>query len=134
MGHNEKEVENEKLKDVIGAKYLKFEKSVCFLESSVYVVEVLVREHGKAEVIEDKEKGIENLKTYETFEDVDDEGQETIGSRWIVTEKEKHDGQKQNYKARLVKGVPKKCNNRFCAKMGLPIKNFHKTDPPKPYI
>ena len=39
---------------------------------------------------------------YETFEEIDDEGQETIGSRWIVTEKEKHDGQKQNYKARLV--------------------------------
>ena len=33
---------------------------------------------------------------------MDDIGQETIGSRWIVTEKEKHDGQKQIYKARLV--------------------------------
>ena len=33
----------------------------------------------------------------------------TIGSRWIVTEKEKHDGQKQNYKARLVaKGFQEK--------------------------
>ena len=53
-------------------------------------------------MIEAKQKEIENLKTYETFEEVDDEGQETIGSRWIVTEKEKHDGQKQNYKARLV--------------------------------
>merc|ERR1712082_184838 len=91
---NEKEVENEKLKDVIGAKYLKMEKSVCFLESSVYVVEVPVREHGKAEVIEAKEKEIENLKFYETFDEIDDEEQETIGSRWIVTEKEKHDGQK----------------------------------------
>ena len=99
---NEKEVENEELKDVIGAKYLKMEKSVCFLESSVYVVEVPVREHGKAEIIEAKNNEIKNLKTYETFEEVDDEGQETIGSRWIVTEKEKHDGQKQDYKARLV--------------------------------
>ena len=87
---------------MIGAKYLKMEKSVCFLDSAVYVVEVPVREHGKAEVIEAKEKEIENLKLYETFEEIDDEGQETIGSRWIVTEKEKHDGQKQNYKARLV--------------------------------
>merc|ERR1712243_287876 len=33
---NEEEVESEKLKDAIGAKYLKMEKSVCFLESSVY--------------------------------------------------------------------------------------------------
>ena len=72
------------------------------MKNSIYVVEVAIREHGKAEVIESKEKEIENLTTYETFEEVDDEGQEKIGSRWIVTEKEKHDGQKQNYKARLV--------------------------------
>ena len=55
---NEKEVENEELKDVIGAKYLKMEKSVCFLESSVYVVEVPVREQGRAEAMEAKEKKI----------------------------------------------------------------------------
>merc|ERR1712082_555474 len=55
---NEEEVESEKLKDIIGAKYLKMEKSVCFMESSVYVVEVLVRDHGKAEVIEVKGKEI----------------------------------------------------------------------------
>ena len=61
-----------------------------------------VREHGKPEVIQAKNNEIKNLETYETFEEVDDIGQETIGSRWIVTEKEKHDGQKQNYKARLV--------------------------------
>ena len=73
-----------------------------FLENSFYMVEVPVRDHGKPEVIEAKEKEIHNLEIYETFEEVDDEGQETIGSRWIVTEKEKHDGQKQNYKARLV--------------------------------
>ena len=34
------------------------------------------------------------MRFYETFEEVDDEGQETIESRWIVTEKQKHDGQK----------------------------------------
>ena len=43
-----------------------------------------------------------NLKLYETFEEVKDEGQETIGSRWVVTEKQQHDGQKQDYKSRLV--------------------------------
>ena len=78
------------------------DKSVCFLENSIYVVELPVREHGKPEVIEAQNKEIKNLETYETFEEIDDVGQETIGSRWIVTEKEKHDGQKQNYKARLV--------------------------------
>merc|ERR1712240_565638 len=90
------------LKDIIGAKYLKMDKSECFLENLIYVVEVLVRDHGKPEVIEAKEKEIQNLETYEKFEEVDDIGQETIGSRWIVSEKEKHDGQKQNHKARLV--------------------------------
>ena len=45
---------------------------------------------------------IRNLKDYDTFEEVRDEGQERIGSQWVVTEKEKHDGQKQACKARLV--------------------------------
>ena len=39
---------------------------------------------------------IRNLKDYDTFTEVQDEGQERIGSRWIVTEKENHDGQKQD--------------------------------------
>ena len=77
--------------------------------NSIYVVKVLVREHGKPEVIEAKDKEIKNLETYENFEEVHDIGQETIGSRWIVTEKIKHDGQKQNYKTRLVgKGFQKR--------------------------
>ena len=71
---DEKEMESDGLKDAIGAKYLKMEKSVCFLENSIYVVEVPVREHGKAEVIEAKKSEIQNLKAYETFEEVDDEG------------------------------------------------------------
>ena len=67
------------------------------------MVEVPVREHGRPEVIEAKDNEINNLKTNETFEE------DTIGSRWIVTEKEKHDGQKQNCKARLVaKGFQEK--------------------------
>ena len=36
------------------------------------------------------------------FEEVCDEGQETIGSRWVITKKEKADGQKTDYKGRLV--------------------------------
>ena len=44
------------LKDVRGAKYLKMVKSVCFSENSIYLVEVTVREHGKPEVIEAKDR------------------------------------------------------------------------------
>ena len=42
------------------------------------------------------------MRDYETFEEVLDEGQDTVGSRWVVTRKEKHDGQKTQCKARLV--------------------------------
>ena len=49
-----------------------------------------------------KQIEIKNLQDYETFEEVKDEGQEMLGSRWVITEKEKHDGQKQKCKARLV--------------------------------
>merc|ERR1712002_800328 len=104
MGKTDQEEMNEEdmvmtedgMKDTIGAKYLKTEKSVCFLESTVYVVEVPVKEHGKPEVKEAKEMEIKNLEKYETFEEVEDVGQERIGSRWIVTKKEKHDGQKKS--------------------------------------
>ena len=59
--------EKDELKDVIGAKYLKMDKSVCFLENSIFVVKAPIKEHGKPEVIEAKEKEIDNLETYETL-------------------------------------------------------------------
>merc|ERR1712243_522163 len=68
----------------------------------IYLVEVPVKDHGKPEIIAAKNKEMKNLKFYETYEEVRDEGQETIGSRWVITEKQQHDGQKQDYKARLV--------------------------------
>merc|ERR1712101_37676 len=88
--------------DKIGAKYLQIEKSVYFIDYQIYSVEVPVKDHEKPEIIAAKNKEMDNLKFYETFEEVIDEGQETIGSRWVVTEKQQYDGQKQAYKARLV--------------------------------
>ena len=44
---------------------------------------------------------MENLEFFECFEEVEDEGQERIGSRWVLTKKKK-DGQKKPVKARLV--------------------------------
>ena len=61
-----------------------------------------VSKHGTPEVKEAKMAEVSNLLDYEVFEEVTDEGQETIGSRWVVTEKEKHDGQKHKTKARIV--------------------------------
>ena len=86
----------------MGAKYLRMENSVCFSDSCAVAVELPIAEHGRPEVVEAKQKEVQNLEDYETFEEVQDRGQESIGSRWVITMKEKHDGQKTQYKARLV--------------------------------
>ena len=96
-------------KDNVGAQYLKVVNHMSFSDYSIYTVELPVSKHGTPEVKEAKMAEVSNLLDYEVFEEVKDEGQETIGSQWVVTEKEKHDGQKQNYKARLVaKGFQEK--------------------------
>ena len=104
--------EKEKLKDAmkladvtsdnIGTNYLKVINSVSFSDLSIYTVELPVSEHGRPEVKEAKMAEVSNLLDYDVFEEVEDKGQETIGSRWVITAKEKHDGQKQKTKARLV--------------------------------
>ena len=67
--------------DVIGAKYLQVENSVYYTDYEIFSVEVPKKDHNKPEVKSAKDTEIENLRTYETFEEVKDEGQETIGSR-----------------------------------------------------
>ena len=59
-------------------------------------------EHKKVEVIEAKEKELGNLMKYGVYEEVEDIGQERITLRWVITRKEKADGQKTEYKGRLV--------------------------------
>ena len=46
----------------------------------MFVIEVLVSEHNTPEKKEAKLKEIQNLENYETFELVDDVGQECIGA------------------------------------------------------
>ena len=86
----------------MGTNYLKITNNVSILDLAIYTVELPVSEHGTPEVKEAKMAEVSNLLDYNVFEEVKDEGQETIGSRWVVTAKEKHDGQKQKTKARLV--------------------------------
>ena len=88
--------------DKIGAKYLKVVNNVSFSNLAIYTVELLVSEHRRPEVKEAKMAEVNNLLDYDVFEEVEDKGQETISSRWVITAKEKHDGQKQKTKARLV--------------------------------
>ena len=83
---NENETERDLKNDRIGAKYLQIEKSVYFMDYQIYSVEVPVKDHGKPEIVAAKNKEMDNLKFYETYVEVKDEGQETIGSRWVVTE------------------------------------------------
>ena len=47
--------------------------------SDVYVVEIPSKEHDHPDVIAAKEKEIENLRKFDTFEEVEDIGQTTIG-------------------------------------------------------
>ena len=68
----------------------------------MYTVEIPAKEQNTPEVKEAKHKEIQNLVRFDVFEDVDDCGQERIGSRWVVTQKEKADGQKLQVKGRIV--------------------------------
>ena len=70
-----------------------------FLENSIFTVEFPVSSHKRPKVKEAKTKEIRNLEDCKTFELVEDIGQETIGSLWVITKKEKHDGQKTEFKA-----------------------------------
>ena len=68
----------------------------------VLVTEIPKKYHKSPEVIEAKETEMSNFIRFEAFEEVNDEGQPRISSRWVVTNKEDHDGMKVRTKARLV--------------------------------
>ena len=59
-----------------------------------------VKDMFSQEVVDAKERELNNLKEHNVFEEVPDTGQSTISSRWIITEKYKDD--KKITKARLV--------------------------------
>ena len=70
-------------KEEISIFWMQVENSECFDEMTIYTVEVPVREHKKPEVIEAKQREIENLDKYGVFEEVEDVRQETVGYRCI---------------------------------------------------
>ena len=65
-------------------------------EVYTYVVEVPVSGHKIKEVVDVEEALVRNLMDYTTFEEVLDVGQIKIGSRWVIKQSEKQDGQKQS--------------------------------------
>ena len=66
--------------DTVGAKYLRMVNTVSFSEMCNYTIELPASKHGTPEVKAAKMNEIRNLKDYDTFEEVQDEGQERIGS------------------------------------------------------
>ena len=61
-------------KEQISTFWFKVENNECFDDISIDIVEVPVREHKTPEVIEAKQKEIENLEKYEVFEEMKYEG------------------------------------------------------------
>ena len=59
------------------------------------------KDHNLPGVLEAKRKEIENLENYKVFEKVEEapEGVKLIGTRWVHTKSEDHDGQKEEYKS-----------------------------------
>ena len=78
-------------RDQTSTFWLQMENTECFNNVTIYAVEVPAAEHRKPEVIEAKDRELENLAKYEVFEEVEDTGQETVGSRWVITKKERAD-------------------------------------------
>ena len=65
--------------DSIRAKYLKMADSVSFSDIYSYVIELPVTEHWKPEVKAAKRNDIKIFTDYNTFEEVQDQCQDTIG-------------------------------------------------------
>ena len=69
-----------------------------FDHDSMFPVKLIsFKEYGKPEVQEAMQAEIAKYKTFNAFEEVDDDGQPSIPIRWVVTE-QKDDGKNQPYK------------------------------------
>ena len=92
--------------------FMRLERSECYDPIATYTVEIPVKEHNTPEIKEAKEKKIQNSKKNDIFGEIEDCGHYRIGSRWVISQKEKADGQKKVVKLRLVargfqeKGAP----------------------------
>ena len=70
--------------------------------NEVMVTEVPRKHHNSPEVIQAKELEFKNFQKFDAFNKVEDVGQHRITSRWVITQKEDHDGMKTKIKSRLV--------------------------------
>lgn len=90
--------------DAVSVYYLNAMENECFMkqELEVRVVELPRKEHNTPEVKEAKEKEINNLNHFKVYKEVEHKDQKYIDVRWVVTRKEKQDGEKKPMKARFV--------------------------------
>ena len=85
--------------ETTGSQSITTPRYVSFEDACTYTVELPVSEHWRPEVKVAKKAEVKNLQDYETFMEVKDKGQTKVGSRWVITEKEQHDGQKTKVRA-----------------------------------
>ena len=82
-------------------KAVKADVALHFIEDSIWVVMVPKSRFSEPEIVEAMKLELDTLKSFNTYEEVKDNGQECISMRWIITEKPAKAGRKM-YKARLV--------------------------------
>ena len=97
-------VKNDKKQEEVGIILLKRNAKENVADDEV--VDILAAmvptsQHKDPEVVQAKIDELNKWKSYEAYEEVEDEGQEAIDTRWTVTRKEAHDGLKTNVKAWL---------------------------------
>ena len=95
-----KDKENEQ--DKAGSKELIRHNAAEREPIKVLAVELPKKDYNRPEVQEAMREELKKLEKFAAFESVEDVGQEKIDCRWVVTKKENHDGQKVDFKARLV--------------------------------
>ena len=66
----------------------------------VYLAQVPVDQHNKSGVNLAKERELQNWKNFSVYIEVEDQGQQTLSTRWVITEKLIND--KVEFKSRLV--------------------------------
>ena len=74
----------------------------CYDGIAIYIVKIPAKDQNTPEVMDAAEKDLQNIFKYEGFGKVNDIRWEKIGSRWVIAQKEKADGQKNAVKWRLV--------------------------------
>ena len=81
---------------------MSIEKNECLDDEIAFLLLKFQRKNMERKKFWKQNRDIENLQKFWTFEEIEDEGKDKITSRWVILERLKHDGQKEEYKARLL--------------------------------